>query len=176
MKAVYAGTFDPFTIGHENILTQALPFFSEIIIAVGVNPEKPNSLFSVDQRLSFIRTVANHYEVTAEHKINYGKFDITGPHGMYLVEYAEEMEAEYIIRGLRSVADFEYELSMMKVNRRISPKIQTMFFVTEFGEVSSSLVRGMIGPTSWPSRVKSYIPEPMWDTFLRVCSMKGLVP
>jgi pantetheine-phosphate adenylyltransferase len=152
-NAVYPGTFDPFTNGHYEILRQALPLFSKITLAVAVNPEKTNSMFKLDDRLAFLRDVA--FENTTDLRV------------LYTVDYAESIGATHIIRGLRNGSDFEYEFAMAQVNKGLNPKIHTVFFMadTDVASVSSSMVRGLIGPHGWEDAVKEYLPMCMWMRF-----------
>lgn len=156
-KAVYAGTYDPWTKGHSHVLDQAAPLFSKITLAIGVNPAK-KPLFSLDTRLSFLRDVAAAYD-----NVRVDSFE-----GIYLVDYAERIGATHIIRGLRNVADFESELSLAQINLGINPRIRTVFFMADraYADISSSNVKAMIGPEGWKDVVKDYIPMQMWNRFI----------
>jgi pantetheine-phosphate adenylyltransferase len=156
--AVYAGTFDPFTKGHEHILEKALPLFDRIVIAVGVNPTK-KTMFSLRERVEMLQRMVTKYQ----HDIVISYFE-----NEYLVNYAQEIGAEFIIRGLRNSADFEYELSMAEINHGINPAIHTVFFMADrqYADISSSMVKGLIGPAQWENVVARYVPTDMWSTFV----------
>lgn len=128
---LFPGSFDPFTKGHEDIVGQSLGIFKKVIIAIGVNPGK-STLFSVDERIAMIR------EVFAKE----AAVEVVSFAGL-VVNYAHERGAHALIRGLRTEADFSYEMPMAMTNRRLAPDLQTVFLPTnmEFAYVSSSLVR-----------------------------------
>lgn len=129
--AIFPGSFDPFTVGHEQIVQQALPLFDKIIIAVGHSISKA-SLLSVEQRVKALgETFAGDKRIEA-----------SAFQGL-IVDYAKSRNAAYLIRGLRSASDFEYELPMTHTNRALSPGLQTVFFATapELSYISSTLVR-----------------------------------
>jgi pantetheine-phosphate adenylyltransferase len=132
--AVFPGSFDPFTIGHEAIVSRALSLFDKIIIAVGVNSVK-NSLFSVENRVKMIRKV-----FPDEKKIEIETFQ-----GL-TVDFCRVKGASYILRGLRTAADFEYERAMGQMNKRMAPGIETVFFLTstEHTPINSTIVRDII--------------------------------
>jgi pantetheine-phosphate adenylyltransferase len=168
--ALYPATFDPFTTGHFEILKQAELLFDKITLAVAVNPEK-KPRFSLETRLDFLRDIAQSRSsswLTTPTVVDVAHYDITGVDGVYTVDFADHIQAQYLIRGLRSISDFDYEYQMAQVNRGIHPGIRTIFFVADekFAKISSSLVRGLIGPKNWQNVVKEYIPEPMWVRFL----------
>lgn len=133
--ALYPGTFDPITNGHLNILERALPLFERVIITVGVNSKKKTTLDS-DRRVALIETCAGRLS-TASEKLEIVRFD-----GL-LADYARERGATAIIRGLRTSADFEYEMQMALMNRRLQPGLETIFFPadTRYIHVNSSLIR-----------------------------------
>lgn len=133
-KAVFSGSFDPITKGHEYIVRRALPLFDEVIVAVGVNILKKNS-FSLEQRLQWIRNVfADCENVRTAHY-----------EGLTL-DFCREIGANYIIRGLRGSVDLEYESTIAQANKKINPEIETIFFLTEpsLACVSSTVVRDLI--------------------------------
>jgi pantetheine-phosphate adenylyltransferase len=130
--AVYPGTFDPITNGHIDILSRSLRLFDHIIVTIALNPRK-QPLFTVDERIDFIR------EALAEHvdRLEFASFD-----GL-LVEFCRAHKAGVIVRGLRALADFEYEFQFAHMNRRLAPELDTVFFMTDERNhyVSSSLVK-----------------------------------
>ena len=128
--AVFAGTFDPFTIGHQDIVNRALPLFDKIIIAIGINEEK-KPLFSLEEREKIIRkSFENHLKII----IN----TYTGLTGAF----CEKNEAKYLIRGIRNTIDFQYENDLAQANKEIFD-LETVFFLTSptLSHISSSLVR-----------------------------------
>jgi pantetheine-phosphate adenylyltransferase len=129
--AVFPGSFDPITNGHLDIVDRGLKVFDEVIIAILVNREK-KPLFSVDERLSLIREAYR-----GEKRVRGDKFS-----GL-LVDYAMRVGASVIIRGLRAISDFEYEFQMALMNRRLNPKIETVFLMAPEGYsyLSSRLVK-----------------------------------
>lgn len=129
--AVYPGSFDPVTNGHVDIIERASPLFGELIIAVGVNSRKQSD-FSVEERLDMLREVTSHLD-----NVRVDSFD-----GL-LVEYAASLGAVAVIRGLRLVADFEYELQQVLMNKQLCPDIETLFLMTnnKYSYLSSSIVK-----------------------------------
>jgi len=132
-KAVFPGSFDPLTLGHVDIIKRALPLFDEIIIAVGVNASK-KYMFSLQQRMSFIANIFKR-----ESKIKVDKYD------SLTVAYCKSKNADFILRGLRNPADFEFEKAIAQTNRRLSG-IETVFLLTsaETSFISSSIIRDII--------------------------------
>jgi pantetheine-phosphate adenylyltransferase len=130
-SAVYPGSFDPFTLGHLDILERATGIFDKVIVAVLENPNKL-PLFSVDERLAMIRDSIDH-----DGRIEVDSFD-----GL-TVEYAKKVGAGSLVRGLRATSDFENEFQMALFNRRLAPEITTVFLMTSFANVflSSSLIK-----------------------------------
>ncbi|MBI5635013.1 MAG: pantetheine-phosphate adenylyltransferase [Nitrospirae bacterium] len=130
---IYPGTFDPFTNGHLDLVRRGLRIFDHLIVGVAPNPKK-NPLFSVEERLALIRETLKRYkEVSVE------MFD-----GL-LVDYVAERRGVAIIRGLRAVSDFEYELQMALMNRRLSSDIETVFMMPseEFSYLTATIVKEM---------------------------------
>ena len=129
-KAIFTGSFDPFTVGHASIVQRALPLFDSIVIAVGHNEHK-KGMFSVEER---VERIEKHY--ANEPKIEVVAYsDLT-------VDVAKRVGANVIIKGIRSFKDFEYEREQADINRRLS-SIETIFFYAEpqFESISSSVVR-----------------------------------
>lgn len=133
--AIYPGSFDPITNGHASILKSGLVAFDHVTVAVLVN-EKKQALFSVEERVELVRD--SLAEIGADQtKVEVDTFD-----GL-LVEYARKKGVRTVIRGLRAVADFEYELQMANMNRHLNPDIETMFIMANdaYFYVSSNLVK-----------------------------------
>ena len=129
--AIYAGSFDPITRGHEDLMRRSLEFVDRLVVAVATNVSK-QPLFTLEERVDFIRSTMG----------NDPRIEVRQFNGL-LVEFAREVGARLLIRGLRAVADFEYEYQMALMNRHLSPEIETVFMVpsVETTYISSSLVR-----------------------------------
>ena len=132
--ALFPGSFDPFTRGHENIIDRALPLFDKIIIAIGRNSSK-GGFFSLEKRLAMI-----HYLYKDEPKVVVDHFD-----GL-TVDYCKKVGALYILRGLRTSSDFEYERAIAQTNRKMDPEIESVFLLTtpELTPINSTIVREII--------------------------------
>jgi pantetheine-phosphate adenylyltransferase len=129
--AVYAGSFDPITRGHEDLIKRSLQFVDRIVVAVATNVSK-QPLFTLEERVTFIRSA-----VGDDDRVDVRQFD-----GL-LVDFARSVSASLIIRGLRAVSDFEYEYQMALMNRHLAPGLETVFMVPSLDTtyISSSLVR-----------------------------------
>lgn len=134
--AVYPGTFDPITNGHLDILRRALRLFDKVIVVLAVNVRK-QPLFTADERIAFIRDALADYGDRLEFAQDPG----------LLVEFCQHHGAGVIVRGLRALADFEYEFQLAHMNRRLAPGVDTVFFMTDERNhyVSSSLVKEVAG-------------------------------
>jgi pantetheine-phosphate adenylyltransferase len=156
---VYAGSFDPLTIGHMWMIEEGAKLFNRLIVAVGINPDK-KSTFSVDDRLEMLRESC--------HQIT--NVSVTAYSNLYLIDYAKSVKATHIVRGIRSTADFEYERSMRNINGDLDPDICTVFLMPprNIAEVSSSMVKGLIGPNDWRKIVRKYVPVPVYQRLLRL--------
>ena len=132
--ALFPGSFDPFTIGHESIVRRALPLFDKIIIGVGFNTLK-KTLLSVENRERMIKDV-----FAGEKRVEVTKFQ-----GL-TVDYCKTIGAKYILRGLRTAADFEYERAIGQMNKTMKPELETVFLLTstEYTPVNSTIVRDII--------------------------------
>lgn len=132
--AVFPGSFDPITKGHENVIIRALDLFDEIIIAIGLNAEK-KAFFELEQRINWIKKVFK-----AHPKVKVQSFS-----GL-TVDFCREVNAGYILRGLRTSADFEFERSIGQMNKKMLPAIETVFLLTlpEYTALTSSIVRDII--------------------------------
>lgn len=132
-KAVFPGSFDPITLGHLDIINRGLPLFDEIIVAIGVNAEK-KYMFTLEERKKFLKE-------TFKDVPNIKIVDYTG----LTIDLCERMNADFILRGLRNPADFEFEKAIAHTNRKLS-KIETVFLLTSTNTsyISSSIVRDVI--------------------------------
>ncbi len=129
--AVYPGSFDPITNGHEDIIKRAASIFDEVIVAVLVNPDK-KGLFQIDERVALIEKVIEPYE-------NVKVESFSG----LLINFMKDHEAKVIIKGLRAVSDFEYEFQMALMNNKLDSSIETLFMMTnaQYSYLSSSSVK-----------------------------------
>lgn len=131
ITVVYPGTFDPITNGHIDLVDRAARLFDKVIVAVAANPTKKPT-FNLEERVSLAREVLSHLP----------NVEVTG-FDTLLVEFVEQVGAEVILRGLRAVSDFEYEFQLAGMNRRLAPKVETMFLTPaeQYAFISSTLVR-----------------------------------
>jgi pantetheine-phosphate adenylyltransferase len=147
--AVYPGTFDPITNGHLDVLTRALGIFQRVIVTIAPNIRK-NPLFSTDERMQFIHDALPEYVNRLEFAVFEG----------LLVDFCRSRNASVIVRGLRALADFEYEFQFAHMNRRLAPGVDTVFFMTDERNhyVSSSLVKEV---ASLGGDVTGLVPAPV---------------
>ena len=129
--AVYPGTFDPITLGHENIAHRAAKIFDKVIVAVAGNTSK-QCFFALEERIDLVKAVFK------DHK----EIEVIGFNGL-LMDFVESQNAQIVIRGLRAVSDFEYEFQLAGMNRKLYPNVETLFLTPseQFTFLSSSLVR-----------------------------------
>ena len=146
-RAIFPGTFDPFTIGHESIVRRALTFTDEVIIAIGINEQK-HSLFPVAKREQMIR---DYYKDEPRVKVM--------SYSNLTVDFAHEVGANTIIRGIRTVKDFEYEETIADINRKLTG-IETIFLFTEpdLASISSSIVRELM---KYTKEITQFLPKGM---------------
>ena len=156
---VYAGTFDPLTVGHLWMIEQGVQLFDHLIVAIGVNPGKKPA-FTVENRLMMLRESCRKFR----------NVSVVAYTNLYLIDYAKSVHATHILRGVRSAGDFEYERTMRNINGDLDPKICTVFLVPprDIAEVSSSMVKGLIGPAGWRKIVRKYVPEPVYHQLLEL--------
>ncbi|MDF7676382.1 pantetheine-phosphate adenylyltransferase [Neisseriaceae bacterium ESL0693] len=157
-RAVYAGSFDPPTNGHLWMIRQAQALFDELIVAIGVNPEK-KATYSVEERTEMLRAI------TAD----FANVSISAFENQFLVNYAKSIGAKYIIRGIRTGSDYEYERSMRYINHDLQSDISTVFLMPprEYAEVSSTMVKGMVGPGNWQHIIQRYVPIPVYHHMIK---------
>jgi len=132
-KAIFPGSFDPLTLGHVDIINRALPLFDEIIIAIGTNSSK-KYMFSLEERIQFIKET---------YKDN-SKIKVTSYKGL-TIDYCKKIKVDFIVRGLRNPADFEFEKAIAHTNRKLA-QIETVFLLTSTATsfISSSIVREIL--------------------------------
>ncbi len=129
--AVYAGSFDPVTFGHLDLIERAAALFSDVIVGIGVHPTR-KPLFSIEERLDLVKQASAHLP-----NVTVDSFD------SLLIDFCRERKARVIVRGLRAATDFEYELQIAHANADLFPEVDTLFLPTrtKHGFVSASLVR-----------------------------------
>ena len=145
-KAIFPGSFDPITIGHVDIIKRAVPLFDEIYIAIGQNTQK-QYLFDLDQRMAWLKTVSGEFD-----NVKVGSYE-----GL-TVNFANEIGAKYLIRGLRNASDFDYEKTISQLNNIIGSGLETVFLISQpaFSHISSTIVREII---KGKGDVSSFVPE-----------------
>ena len=147
-RAIYPGSFDPITYGHLDIIERSARVVDELFVGV-LNNKAKIPLFSAEERVRMIKEETKNIE-----NVNVVAFE-----GL-LVDFADQMHADVIIRGLRAATDFEYELQMAQTNRKLDDKVETLFMVTglEYAYLSSSTVREV---AAFGGDISNFVPEPM---------------
>ncbi|MBR0136618.1 MAG: pantetheine-phosphate adenylyltransferase [Clostridia bacterium] len=134
--AVFAGSFDPFTVGHLDIVKRAAPHFEKFYVTVSPNPGKGSAMFSWEERIELIESAVKGIDNVI----------VTGFTGL-LVDHCHEVGADVLIRSIRNGSDVDYERQLETVNRQVDPSIETMYVLarSEYAYISSTLVRELIG-------------------------------
>lgn len=150
--AVFPGSFDPITKGHSDVVLRAVPLFDEIIIAIGVNSQK-QALFSLEQRIEWIKEVFKN-----EKKVKVESYE-----GL-TVNFCEKKKAQYLLRGIRSAADFEYEKTIAHLNNDMLPGLETILILSkpELSSISSTIVREII---RGKGKVSKFVPKEIAKNF-----------
>ncbi len=158
--AVFPGSFDPFTVGHEEIVKRGLKLFDKIIIAVGVNPVKKEFL-DIECRIKLIKKAFSDTDRV-----------VVAPYSGLTVDFCREMNAHIIVRGLRTAADFEYERAVGQANRAMDSRIETVFILTstEHTFISSTIVRNIYMNGGDVTR---FLPEKLTTEDLKACEGVG---
>lgn len=143
--AIFPGTFDPFTLGHVSVVRRGLSLFDHIIIAIGINKAK-QTMFTLDERLEQIQACY----------LNEPRVDVCAYEGL-TVNFADKIDADFILRGIRSVGDFEYERLLSDVNRKVSG-IETICLFTEpeYSSIQSNVVRELL---NYKQDVRAFVPS-----------------
>ena len=146
--AIYAGTFDPLTYGHLDVIERAARIFPRVVVGVAASQEK-SPLFSLEERMDLVRSVTQELEGVE-----------VAPFSGLLVDFAEQQEVEVIVRGLRAFSDFEFEFQMALTNRTMKPKIETLFLMPkqDYSYVSSSNVREV---AKMGGDIRPFVPAPV---------------
>jgi pantetheine-phosphate adenylyltransferase len=153
-KAVYAGSFDPLTNGHLWMVEQGLLLFDQLTVAIGLNPDK-HYTYDLEERLEILRASLPDSDA----------LQISHFENRYLVDYATEIGAGYILRGIRSAQDYEFERGMRHMNAQLNDTISTVFLMPprNLSELSSSMVKGLVGPEGWEEHVQKLVPAPAFE-------------
>lgn len=151
--AVYAGTFDPITLGHEDIVLRATELFDEVVVGIGINPDK-TPLFSPDERQALMREIfQDHASISVE--------CFSG----LTVDFARSVGATVMVRGVRTVSDIESEFTMALANRAIAPELETVFLMASeiYSHISSTLIKqiAFMGRDTGTQQLAKFVPEPV---------------
>ncbi|MFZ4411648.1 MAG: pantetheine-phosphate adenylyltransferase [Bacteroidales bacterium] len=132
--AVFPGSFDPITIGHESIIKRAVPLFDQIIVAIGKNADK-KSFFPIEKRIEWVQSVF----------ADYPSITVSEYSGL-TIDFCKSVDAQYILRGLRTSADFEFERRVGQINKQLYPEIENVFLLSlpEHTSLSSSIIRDIV--------------------------------
>lgn len=151
---IVAGSFDPITRGHIWLIQQACRLMSKVHVVIGVNPAKSH-WFSPQRRQELITDSLTEFLSPEE----LAKVSVTFLEKELLINFAVAHQADYLIRGIRTTEDFNYESQMLMVNRKISPQVETLFLLPlrEHVEISSSTIKGLVGFAGWEKAVESYV-------------------
>lgn len=147
--AVFPGSFDPITCGHESVIRRAIPLFDKIVVAIGVNTLK-NHYFDVETRLKMIDATFSDCDSI-----------ISDSYKGLTVDYCKQVGAKYLLRGLRTAADFEFERSIGQMNKQLNNDIETIFMLTqpEHTPLNSSIVRDIMRHNG---NAEKFVPKPAW--------------
>lgn len=156
-RAVYAGSFDPITNGHLWMIEQGSRMFDELFVAIGINADK-KYLFSLDDRMAMLRDAVKSFQ-----NVTVASFE-----NLFLVHYARQVSAGFILRGIRNEVDYGYERGMRYINAELNGDVLTTFLMPprEYAEISSSFVKGLVGPAGWEDVVAKYVPPAVHAKFL----------
>jgi pantetheine-phosphate adenylyltransferase len=157
-RALIAGTFDPITNGHVEVINTALDIFDEVVVAIGVNPDK-KPMFSIEERKEMINSI-------------FGSVDVVSFEGKFQIDFALEMGCQFIIRGIRNQNDFEYEKTIRNINSDMRGEVVRMVYLIprrKNAEISSSMVKGLIGPRGWEDVVEKYVPQIVLEKLEEKC-------
>jgi pantetheine-phosphate adenylyltransferase len=156
-RAVYAGSFDPITLGHLWMIEQGRALFDELVVAIGINPDK-RYWFSLEERLAMLRETTGAF----------ANVRVASYENLFLVHYAEQVGASFILRGIRNEQDYGYERGMRYVNAELDGEVRSVFLIPprELVEVSSSFVKGLVGPAGWERILEKYVPAAVYRRFL----------
>ena len=154
---VYAGSFDPPTMGHIFMIEKGAALFDRLIVAVGDNPQK-RCTFSTAERIEMLLACVEDLD----------NAEVDSFRNQFLVHYARGRGAGYVLRGIRTDEDYRFEHAMRNVNEDLEPGITTVFLISprEVREISSSFVKGLVGVEGWQDAIRAYVPEPVYEKLL----------
>jgi pantetheine-phosphate adenylyltransferase len=155
---VYAGSFDPLTVGHLWMIEQGVLLFDRLVVAIGTNLEKRYT-FTVEERITMLRDSLKTFR----------NVSVVSFSDRYLIDFAQSLGATHVLRGIRSESDYEYERTMRNINGDLDGHICTVFLMPprDIAEVSSSMVKNLVGPHGWENVVHKYVPDPVYKELLR---------
>jgi len=158
LRGVYAGSFDPPTNGHLWMIERGARMFDQLVVAIGESPEK-SCMFSIAERNKMLS------EISKGHK----NIKITSFENELLINYARSINAKYILRGIRSYKDYEYEKAIREVNEDLDKDILTIYLLPSYdvANISSSLVKGLIGSRGWEKAVRKYVPKCVYEELVK---------
>ena len=135
------------------MVEQGVVLFNRLVVAVGINPDKRYT-FSLEDRLAMLRESLKRFR----------NLSVTSFSNLYLIDYAQQIGATHILRGIRSESDYEYERTMRNINGDLDSGICTVFMMPprDIAEVSSSMIMGLVGPKGWRTVVRKYVPAPVY--------------
>ena len=140
------------------MVEQGVALFDRLVVAIGINPEKRYT-FPLEDRLVMLRESLKRFR----------NLSVTSFSNLYLIDYAQAIGATHILRGIRSESDYEYERTMRNINGDFDSDICTVFLMPprDIAEVSSSMVKGLVGPKGWKRVVREYVPEPVYRRLVK---------
>lgn len=152
-KAIYAGSFDPLTLGHLWVIERAAELFDELTVAIGENADK-KYMFTIKQR-------QKHIEEALKGFPSINKIQLKVINNKFLVKYAAENKIPYLVRGIRGPNDFNYEFVMNQVNRELASSVETIYLIPphDLAGISSSLAKGLVGPEGWEKALAKFVPK-----------------
>jgi len=157
--AIYSGSFDPPTNGHEWVIRTASRLFDKVYIAVGINTGK-HYMFTTDDRIKMLKDLSS----------SMNNIEVISFENQFLIDFANEIGVDYIVRGIRSESDYEFERGMLNINKEIGDiDITTIFLMPpkELQSISSSMVKGLIGYNGWEPNVKIFVPRNVSDAIIK---------
>jgi pantetheine-phosphate adenylyltransferase len=158
-RGIYAASFDPITNGHLWVIKQGIKIFDELIVAVGTHPAK-NYTFTLDERVELVTAATRQYR----------NVRITTYRDQFLVHYAKSMNVKFVIRVIRTQSDYECERVMRNIDSDLDPEIVPIFVIPPraIAEISSSVVKELVGPSGWEEIIKRYVPDPVYKKFVEM--------
>ena len=159
LSAMYPGTFDPITLGHEDFIRRVAKIYKNVVVAVAADTEKKTTMFSLEERVALAKEALSGFE----------NVEVKGYEGL-TIDFAKANGLSIIVRGLRAVSDFEYELQLASMNRHLSEEIETIFLTPseKYAFISSSLVREI---ATLDGDIDNFVSKNVKDTLLKKVSL-----